>query len=108
MKPVDMECRWDHVDPILWDGDGTALFVMEWRRNNPPAGPKETVAEYWQRIDAVAAYRKSVSTWREDASGELLPHVRYARAFRREHPGCAFGEVVAYIAQVNEADDGQA
>lgn len=107
MAEVDMQCRWDHVDPVLWSGDGAALFVLEHRRLNPPAGPVETVQEYWRRIDAVQAYQKSISTWREDATGFLRANRDAARVFRRENPGCSFADVMQHIADLNRAEGGE-
>lgn len=111
MVEVDMIRRWDEVDPILWGGDGSALFAIEFRRLNPPAGVEETIAEYWQRIDAVSAYQSSVSTWREEGGrgfdGDIVTIVANrddARFYRMEHPGCAFVDVVAYIAELNRRD----
>ncbi len=104
MAGVDMRCRWDHVDPILWGGDGSALFVLEYRRRNPPAAAEETVPEFWQRIDAVRAYLKSVSTWREDGTGFMRAFREEARLCRRDNPGCAFADVVQHVADLNRTE----
>lgn len=101
MADVDMARRWDHVDPVLKQGDGSALFAIEFRRLNPPAGLQETVAEFFARIDAVEAYGRSVSTFRDDGTGQLVENRDDARRYRFGHPGCPFGEVVEHVAAIN-------
>lgn len=101
---VDLQRRWDDVDPLLWGGDGSALFVMEFRRLNPSAGAKETVAEFWARIDAVEAYGRSISTFRDDGTGHLAENRDEARRYRYAHPGCSFAELIEHIAEVNRAE----
>lgn len=102
-QDVDRVRRWDGVDPILWAGDGSALFALEWRKANPPAGPVETFPEFWACLDAVAAYKRSVSIWLEDEAGDLVENRDDARLFRLAHPGCSFGDVVAHVALLNLA-----
>lgn len=103
VNSVDLNRRWDDVDPLLWGGDGSALFVMEFRRLNPPAGAEETVAELWARIDAVGAYQRSISTWRDDGTGRLAENRDAARRYRYQHRGCSFAEVIEHVAELNEA-----
>lgn len=103
MVDVDMTRRWDDVDAILHQGDGSALFAIQFRKANPPAGFVETIAEYWQRIDAVQRYKRSVSMWRDDGTGRLSANRDAAREYRFWHPGCSFAAVVEHVAKLNEA-----
>jgi hypothetical protein len=101
MADVDMIRRCDDADPILKQGDGTALFVVQFRKLNPPAGSVETFEEFWARIDAVTAYRLAVSTFRDDGTGHLAENRDDARRYRFEHPGCAFQDVIDHVAAIN-------
>lgn len=104
MAEVDMLRRWDDVDPILLQGDGSALFAIQWNRLNPMPPGGDPFSHQWARVDAVAAYKRSVSTWRDDGTGEIVENRDAARKYRFEHPGCSFAEVQEHVAVLNLRD----
>ncbi len=76
---------------VLLTGDGSALFAMQYRRENPQASDRQV-------IGAVQGYRRLIGD-RVINNLTIMPESYLASAYRSAHPGCSFAELADAVAE---------